>query len=89
MKTTRLVSVFHEVNELDAKTKTKLLEALGLSAVSLAQFVETRTKAGLDHLDLQEVLVRADTPHPVSTHAVPEEVPEDRASPKGPVDLTN
>ena len=89
VKTARLVSAFHEVNELDAKTKTKLLEALGLSAVSLAQFVETRTKAGLDHLDLQEVLVRADTPHPVSTHAVPEEVPEDRASPTGPVDLTN
>jgi hypothetical protein len=34
------------------------LLALGLSAVSLAHFSETRTKAGLDHLDLQEALVR-------------------------------
>ena len=60
-----------------------LLEALGLCAVPLAQFVET----GLDSLDLQEVLVRAATP--AITHAVSEEVPEDRASPQGPVDLTN
>lgn len=89
VKTARLVSALHEVNALDAKTKTRLLEALGLYAVSLAHFAETRTKAGLGHLDLQEALVRADTPHPVSTHAVPEEVPEDRAGPKGPVDLTN
>jgi hypothetical protein len=89
VKTARLVSALHEVSELDAKTKTKLLEALGLSAVSLAHFAETRAKAGLGHLDLPEALVRADTPHPVSTHAVPEEVPEGRASPKGPVDPTN
>jgi hypothetical protein len=83
VKTARLVSAFHEVNELAPKIKTMLLEALGLCAVPLAQFVET----GLDSLDLQEVLVRAATP--AITHAVPEEVPEDRASPQGPVDLTN
>jgi hypothetical protein len=85
VKTARLVSAFHEVNELAPKIKTMLLEALGLCAVPLAQFVET----GLDSLDLQEVLVRADTPHPASTHAVPEGVSQDRASPPGPVDLTN
>ena len=89
VKTARLVSAFHEVNELDAKVKTRLLEALGLCAVPLAQFVETRTKTGLDDLDLQEVLVRADTPHPASTHAVPEGVSQDLASPPGPMDLTN
>jgi hypothetical protein len=89
VKTARLVSAFHEVNELAPKIKTMLLEALGLCAVPLAQFVETRTKTGLDDLDLQEVLVRADTPHPASTHAVPEGVSQDLASPPGSVDLTN
>lgn len=94
VRTARLVCAFHEADELDSRTKTKLLEALGLCAVPLAQFADTRTKAGINPLlDLQEVLVDADTPHPASTHAVPEAVPqadpEDRASPQGPVDPTH
>ena len=50
VRTDRLVCAFHEANELDSKTKTKLLQALGLCAVPLAQFAETRTKAGMNPL---------------------------------------
>ena len=50
VRTDRLVCAFHEANELDSKTKTKLLQALGLCAVPLAQFAETRTKAGINPL---------------------------------------